>query len=133
MLYQNEYVWLVFLSTLDIVLTAIILHFGGRETNQLADRVLYRFGIPGIVAYKFALIVLVVIICEVVGRHRPRTGRLLVRLGLGLSCVPIVVSLALLVNSVYGGDGQRSRIGSLYPPTILISIWRCRGPSNSQK
>ena len=73
MLYQNTYLCLVIVSALDAIMTHVILWQGGVEVNWLADAVLYRYGFPGMVAFKFALVTLVICICEVVGRKRPGT------------------------------------------------------------
>ncbi len=99
MLYPNHYVWLVFFSALDIMLTWVVLWHGGREVNALADSIIRRYGLKGIVAFKFILVVISILICEAVGRRQRDTGR---RLAVGLivlSCVPVAVALVqLLLN-----------------------------------
>jgi len=75
MLYPDAYVWLVFLSALDVMLTWITLAWGGMETNALARPIIAHLGLVGIVIFKFALIVLVIVICESVGRRSNRAGR----------------------------------------------------------
>ena len=45
--YPNRYVWFVLLSTLDVVLTFVILWLDGREVNGIADWILQRYGIGG--------------------------------------------------------------------------------------
>lgn len=40
MRFQNEYVWFVFFSAMDVMLTWVILWRGGREVNPIADRVI---------------------------------------------------------------------------------------------
>ena len=72
--YPQAYVWFIFVSALDLMMTWVVLYFGGREVNVLADYILDRWALPGMVVYKFTLVVLVIFICEVVGHYRP--GRL---------------------------------------------------------
>ncbi|HWP39344.1 MAG TPA: DUF5658 family protein [Tepidisphaeraceae bacterium] len=95
-LFPDGYVWFVFFSALDIMLTWVVLHAGGREANVLADRIIWRFGLPGLVAYKFALVVVVILICETVGRRKRETARKLLSVGIMLTCMPVVLAMALL-------------------------------------
>ena len=95
-IFPNGYVWFVFISALDIMLTWIVLHLGGREANQLANAILYRYGLPGLVVFKFALVILVVLICEWVGRRRPESARLLLSVGIMVTCLPVVLAMMLI-------------------------------------
>src|SRR3954452_10469409 len=89
-LYPNEYAWLIFVSALDVMLTWIILYTGGYENHVLADAVVGRFGLPGLVLFKFALVLLVIIICETVGRRKPITGRRLALAAIAITCLPVI-------------------------------------------
>jgi hypothetical protein len=62
----------------------------------VAAVVLERFGLAGMVLFKFGLILLVICICESVGRRRPGTGRRLALWSIGLTCVPVMWALVLL-------------------------------------
>lgn len=99
MLYQTAYKWFVLLSAVDIILTWFILLLGGTEVNALADAVIARTGLKGILIYKFCLVTIVVLICEVVGRRRPRLGRNLVRGAVIITSLPIIASIAQLMIS----------------------------------
>jgi hypothetical protein len=96
--YPNEYVWFVFVSALDLMLTWIVLHFGGRETNGLANTILQNFGLVGFVIFKFGLVVLVICICEVVGRHNDRVARGIATFAVGVTCLPVLLSVVLLLT-----------------------------------
>ncbi len=102
MLFQNAYVWIVFLSSMDVMLTYVILRLGGREVNPVAMYVikfwddLMHLGMAGATVFKFALVVFTIVICEIVGRRSLRKGRRLVRALIVISAVPVVWSLALL-------------------------------------
>jgi hypothetical protein len=95
-LYPNQYTWLIFFSALDVMLTWVVLFRGGFEANTIAARVIERFGLPGLVGFKFALVLLVIVICELVGRRNPTAGRRLAVAGIALTCVPVAISFLLL-------------------------------------
>jgi hypothetical protein len=98
MRYQSAYLWLTFLSALDIMLTWIVLFRGGQEVNALADAVIRRFDITGLVVFKFALIVLVILICEVVGRRSDSAGRRMANWCVALGCVPVALAFLMLLS-----------------------------------
>lgn len=97
MRYPNAYAWLLLLSALDVMLTWVLLHFPeGYEANPIAAAVIDRWGLEGMVVYKFLLITVFILICEGVGSLRDTTGRALSRISLLIAAVPVVWSLFLL-------------------------------------
>ncbi len=96
MRYQNAYAWLIFVSAMDVMLTWLILFVGGSETNPIAQFAIDGFGLTGLILYKFALMVFVIIMCEIVGRKRDRTGLRLAIAGIAISSIPVVWSFILL-------------------------------------
>ena len=96
MRYPNEYVWFLFFSSMDVMLTWAILSQQGSEINPLAALVIKWWGLSGAIGFKFSLTMLVVLACEIVGRKRDRLGRNLARLIVVLSAVPVIYSLFLL-------------------------------------
>ena len=96
-LYPNVYVWYVFFASLDIMLTWVVLHAGGDELNFLADRIIERWGLPGLVTFKFTLVMLVVGICEIVGRRHPARGRKLAEWAVAITVIPVAIALLQLV------------------------------------
>ncbi len=96
-LYPNCYVWLLFLSSLDIMFTSIILQFGGSEVNPLVNWVLTHGGLVGVVGYKFLLIAFVMWACEVIGRRRDEAGRRLAEWSVAITLIPVYLALAQLV------------------------------------
>lgn len=93
MRYQNLYVWLVLVSALDIMLTWVILYLGGWEVNGVAASIIERFGLVGIVVFKFVMVIVVILICEFLGRRRPAAGRFLAQAAIALTCIPVVLAL----------------------------------------
>lgn len=103
-LYPQAYVWYVFLAALDVMFTYLILHpiFADRgvEMNVLASWVIHRAGLPGMAVYKFALVLIVVTICELVGRRRYQLGRRLAEWCVAISAVPIIVAVVQMVRDL---------------------------------
>lgn len=98
MLYPIAYKWFVFISAVDVVMTWFILLLGGREVNVLADAVISHAGLKGILVYKFCLVILVVLLCEFVGRRRAALGRNLARASIAITSIPVALSIAQLVS-----------------------------------
>lgn len=96
MLFQQAYVWAVFLSSLDIMLTWLILSRSGTEVNPVAHAVIHAWGLPGAIAFKFALVMLAIVICEIVGRQRPNTGWSLSCATAVINAVPVGWALTLI-------------------------------------
>jgi hypothetical protein len=90
-LYPEQYLWFVLLSLLDILMTAAILSIGGYEANALANRLLARFDVTGLVILKFCIVTFFVVVCEAVGKRNHVAGRRLVWTANLLTVVPIVV------------------------------------------
>ena len=101
-LYPDVYVWYVFVAALDIMLTWIILHSDGSEVNLLADWIIRRWDLPGTVIFKFSCALLVVLICEFIGRVRPRLGRRLAQWAIALTAVPVVWAFTQLLIARFG-------------------------------
>ena len=105
MRYQNAYVWILFFSSLDVILTYVILRRNDgstQEVNPIAQVVIEAwggmdgFGMAGASVLKFALVALAIVICEVVGRTNDRKGKYLAWVLAGIAAVPVVWSLILL-------------------------------------
>ena len=99
--YPNLYAWLVLVSSLDVMLTWTILHVGGLEANPLARAIVERFGLPGMVLFKMAIVVLAIVIGEEIGRRDVALGRRYVCYAIALSATPVVLALLLLAR--HGG------------------------------
>ncbi|MEM7622795.1 MAG: hypothetical protein AAF235_06280 [Planctomycetota bacterium] len=94
LLYPDRYAWYVLVGALDIMLTAtVIRYFSARELNTVADFMLDRFGLSGLIALKFATIIVVVLICDYIGRRKFKQGLRLSEWAIALSAVPVVISM----------------------------------------
>ena len=109
-LYPNAYVWLVFFSAMDIMLTWKILELHGSEINPIAEKVIEAWQLPGAIVFKFTLMFFVIVVCEIVGRQRDSLGRWLARLAVVVCSTPVAYSLGLLTYHyavVYGWGGAQ--------------------------
>jgi len=96
-LYPNHYAWYVLAATLDVICTHQILHrFKGSEMNKLADALIQRCGLLGMIGLKYSSIVLVVLICEFVGRRQLQLGRRLAVAAICISALPVGIGLLQL-------------------------------------
>ena len=125
-LYPNLYLWLVFLSALDVILTRVILFFGGIEVNPLANWIINTFGVPGMSVFKFSVVVFVILTCEYIGRIRPRTGRNLAIASVLITMMPITWSSMLLTRMAVTGGPPKME---MYPgeneqaTTLQMDAW----------
>src|SRR5205823_6918185 len=74
-LFPEPYTWFIFVSAMDLMLTWVILHYGGGELNGVAATVIRKYDLLGLVAYKFTVVLTVITICEIVGRMRFNAGK----------------------------------------------------------
>ncbi|HYF13760.1 MAG TPA: DUF5658 family protein [Phycisphaerales bacterium] len=95
--YPEQYVWYLFAASLDIMLTfAIIEHFGGSEVNAVADALLRRFGLWGLIGLKYSTVVVVIAICELIGAKYDSVGKKLALVAIAVSALPVGVGLIQL-------------------------------------
>src|ERR1043165_5349213 len=84
-LYPEQYVWYILVCALDLIMTNTVLnYFGAREVNSIADAAIRHAGFWGLIALKFATVVLVVLICEHIGRKHPALGQRIAAWAIGL-------------------------------------------------
>lgn len=88
--YGAIYPWYILGASLDLVVTWFILFRGGIELNAIADWVIKRGGLPGLLLYKFATVVIVVVICEAIGSMKDRLGRGLAWFAVVVSFFPVI-------------------------------------------
>jgi len=126
MLFENAYVWTVFFSAMDVVLTWIIIFwFQGQEINGIAAGVIEQWGMAGATVFKFCLILFAIIICEIVGRARHASGVFLSRVMITIAAFPVVWSLSLLalhqdvINPPLTSPDGSHLLGMLLMPGLL--------------
>lgn len=100
MRYQNRYVWLVLVSTLDLIFTMLVLYvWKGHEVNPIAAAVIQHMGFAGAIGLKFGIVILVILICELIGRRSDRDGRSLATAAILISAAPVIYTFVLLLRA----------------------------------
>lgn len=94
-LYPRMYGVYVALAAMDVLLTSLLLyHLNGEELNRVARWVFESTGITGATFFKFATVSLVLVTCELAGRHEDgELGRALARAAIFVSLVPVAFAL----------------------------------------
>ena len=99
----SAYLVVVLFSSLDVVFTRAVFALGGYEVNPLAREVIHTWGWMGATLFKFSLVLLAIVICEIVTRQQPRTGIRLAWIIVGISAVPVVWSTILITTALLAG------------------------------
>lgn len=102
--FPNLYLWLIFLSALDVVLTRVILYFGGTEVNPLADWIIDQWGQMGMSLFKFGIVAFVIIICEYTARMDMKMAFRLALIGCIISAMPVLWSTGLIIQMILTFD-----------------------------
>ena len=99
-LLANESLLLVILSACDLFVTYMLLWRGGHfyEANPLARWFFDRWNIAGMTAFKFGLVAIIIVLCEIIERHKPRVGRAIVILGCVAALIVSIHGLRLLIG-----------------------------------
>ena len=94
--FPNLYTWFVFLSAMDVMLTWIVLHFGGVEVNHMANWFLHHWGLWGMIALKFTVVVVILILCEFLARRDRAMARRIAVWAVVLNALPVITAVVLL-------------------------------------
>jgi len=94
--FPRLYTWFVFLAAMDVMMTAIVLHFGGFEANALAAWVIEHGDKWGTLGFKFAIVALVLCLCEWVGRLDRGAGLRLATAVVVIQSLPVLAAFLQL-------------------------------------
>lgn len=96
--------WIIFFSTLDILLTYIILsefeHLGGREANYFALAIIERFGFTGAIVLKVCGVATALGACACITRTQPATARKVERILVGIAALPVLMAVACFLTTI---------------------------------
>ncbi len=96
---ERELKAFIFVSTLDIFATYILLRIGGfTESNPIAAFFLFRWGVKGLVYFKLAMVAFVCILAHVISLQRPRTALRLLQFATLVVGGVVVYSVYLFVQ-----------------------------------
>lgn len=112
MRYPNLYTWLLLASALDVILTLLVLYiWDGGEVNPVAAAVISHLGFQWAIVFKFATVLLVIMICEHVGRKSDASGRRLAAMALLISTFVVGYTFVLLFRAgPVGGEDAATEV-----------------------
>jgi len=73
----------------------------GSEVNWLANQIIELGGLHAMIPYKFALVFIVITICEIVGRANRERGRRLAEWSVAITSIPVIVAFTQLLVDAY--------------------------------
>lgn len=99
-LLQGPSCLLVILSAADLFMTYALLRASPTvyESNPLAQWCFARWNMAGMVGYKFGLIAGVIVLAEIIERHRPRWGKSILHLGSAGAAYAFVYGVRVLLG-----------------------------------
>lgn len=102
LLLARESALLVMVSILDVFMTHTLLRQGWNfyESNPVARWFFSRWDMTGMVAFKFLVIAVAIVACEVVERRRPGVGLRIIRLGIVAGAVVAIYGALLLYRHI---------------------------------
>ena len=96
---EKETCWFILANALDVFMTFILLNLEDfRESNAIANYVLARWGIRGMVYFKFGLVALVTVIAQIAARKNIQIGRWLLNFGTIVIGGVVIYSCYLLIS-----------------------------------
>jgi uncharacterized membrane protein len=98
--HESETLIYVLLSAVDLLATYFLLRQNIQnlefvESNPVARFFLDRWGIKGMIYFKFAMVALVCVVTQVIARRRPRTARLLLWFAIAVMFYVLIYSVRL--------------------------------------
>lgn len=98
---QQETLLYVFVSSLDLFMTYIMLSQGGGtfvEANPVARFFIAEWGAKGMVYFKFSMVAFVCVLAQIIARYRPRSARWILLGATMVVAVVVVYSMRLLLQ-----------------------------------
>jgi len=101
---ESEISLYILVSALDVFMTCIVMSHqaadGGHfyESNPVANYFFLKWGMPGMVFFKFAIVSIVVSIIQLIASQQLVTARRICSFAIVISCVVVLYSLSLLVQ-----------------------------------
>ena len=107
---ERETSLFIMVSALDVFMTYMLLRYSHdgrtnaviRESNPIAAFFFSRWGMRGMVYFKFGLVAVVAVIAQVVARERIETARWLLNIGTIVVGGVVIYSLILLFKNTVG-------------------------------
>jgi hypothetical protein len=98
---EEETAVFILVNFADLVLTAVSFYYGASEMNPIASWFLQRFDMRVLAFYKFALVTLVILICQYIYPTHPKSARAVLIVGSVAYGVLVAYVLMLLFTHVF--------------------------------
>jgi hypothetical protein len=101
---ETETVLFVMASTLDALLTLFLLRYGGEnghtfiESNPIPRYFLESWGLGGLVYFKFALVTVIALICQIIARRKIEVARRVLNFASLVVMGVVIYSAALMLQ-----------------------------------
>ena len=96
---ERETCWFILVNALDVFMTFILLNLEDFvEANIVANYVLSRWGVRGMVYFKFAIVAFITVVAQLAAVKKLSTGRWLLNFGTLITGAVVVYSGFLLVR-----------------------------------
>jgi hypothetical protein len=96
---ETETCFFVLVNALDVFMTFILLYVGNfSESNTLANYFLSRWGVRGMVYYKFVLVGVIVTVTQIIAKNRPGIARRILNWGTAIVLGVVIYSCYLFVR-----------------------------------
>ena len=114
----QEYLAFLLLNLFDLFLTGYIFKHHGMEANGIALLVLHRYGLLGFAIFKFLLVTVLVLICEVIATHKLKSARMVILLGCFVYGFVVIYESVLIFQHIDRPEVQQASITT--PPHSFI-------------
>ena len=92
----QEYLGFLLLNLFDLFLTGYIFRHSGQEANGVASWVLIHFKLRGFALFKFIMVVVIILICEMISMKSVKTAKALI-VGACMLYVTVVIYECFLI------------------------------------
>ncbi len=101
---ESETCFFILVNALDVYMTYLLLQTSEfRESNEVANYFLSRFGFSGMIAFKFVVVAAVLMITQFIAARKLRTARWLLYTGTAITAAVVIYSCGLYYNFRFGG------------------------------
>ena len=98
---SQEYLGFLLLNLFDLFLTGYIFRFSGQEANGIPAFVLHHFGLRGFAIFKFVMVVMIIVLCEVINKHSFIHAQQVILGACALYVVVVLYEIYLIVTYTY--------------------------------
>lgn len=101
--FENEITLYIFVSALDVFMTYILMRSGTfKEGNPIARYFFDRWGMKGMIYFKFGMVAFVIVLAQIIATKRPKAAHMLLKFATLVVGGVVVYSLFLFLRHIVG-------------------------------